>query len=146
MFARTVPRRFPLRRVRLVGLAIQARLSCTNLMVLPRERCVRSKMAAVVTSNKVVYVRHGGPMHACLTARCTTTRAVRLRCVLVKMSNGFVYLSVPWLTTCRRRTSAPLRLSPGVARAYSYHQHAGGKWSGDYYIADWGGLRQNPES
>ena len=29
---------------------------------------------------------------------------------------------------------------------FGYHQHAGGKWSGDYYIADWDGLRQNPEA
>ena len=36
------------------------------------------------------------------------------------------------------------RCCPGLFIVY--HQHAGGKWSGDYYIADWDGLRQNPDA
>lgn len=27
-----------------------------------------------------------------------------------------------------------------------YHIHAGGKWSGDYFVADWEALRKNPDS
>ena len=64
------------------------------------------------------------------------------------MPNGFVYLSgamVDYMPTSDKRPAAfESRCRPCLF--LGYQQHAGGKWSGDYYIADWDGLRQNPEA
>ena len=47
-------------------------------------------------------------------------------------------------TPDKRPAAFEPRCKPGIF--LGYQQHAGGAWPGDYYVADWGALRGNPDA